>query len=101
MKVLFSENLGGVGSPKVINLKSDTFGKPICQKGLTRLAILPNDKCPKILCLALPPCPKSGLILVKKVVLRFMLPKNHFTNKGAPKLLFLSEKNNRKDSGDF
>ena len=35
-------------------------------KGLTKLAILPKYKHPMMLCLTLPLCQKSGLILVRK-----------------------------------
>ena len=39
---------------KVVKLGSDTFGNPIFEK-VTKLAILPNYKCPGMLCPALPP----------------------------------------------
>ena len=51
---------------KVINLGSDTFGNPNFSKGLTKLAIFPDYKCPGWICLALPPGQKFGLILVIK-----------------------------------
>ena len=54
--------------------------------GLTKLAILPDYKHHGLLCIALPPRQKSGLILVKK------LPKIHFNKKCAPKFLFFSMK---------
>ena len=47
-----------------------------------------------MLCLALQPGQKSGLILV--VVLKLKLPKNHFIRKFAPKLSFFIEKKIRK-----
>ena len=50
----------------VIRVGSDTFGDPIFQKGL---AILPNYKCPGLICLALPARQKFGLILVMKFFL--------------------------------
>ena len=40
-------------SIRVINLGSDTFGNFL--KGLTKVAILLDYKCPRMLCLALPP----------------------------------------------
>ena len=52
---------------KVINVESDTFGNPIL-KGLTKLAIIPDYKRPWMLCLALQPGRKSGLILPFSVV---------------------------------
>ena len=37
-----------------------------------------------------------------EVVLKLKLPKeNHFNKKCAPKILFLNEKKNQKDSNDF
>ena len=49
-----------------------------------------------MLCLALQPGQKSGMILQFEVVLEFKLPKNHFSKKCAPKILFLNEKKIRK-----
>ena len=54
-----------------------------------------------MLCLALQPGQKSGMILPFEVVLKLKLPKNHFNKKCAPKILFLNEKKNQKDSNDF
>ena len=45
-----------------------------------------------MLCLALQPGQKSGMILPFEVVLKLKLPKNHFNKKFAPKILFLNEK---------
>ena len=56
---------------KVINLESDTFGNPIFQNGLQKLAILPDYKCPGLICLALPPRQIFGLILVIKFFFKF------------------------------
>ena len=70
-------------------------------KGLTKLAIFPNYKCPWLICLALPPHQKSIMILMFEVVLKLKLPKHHFNKKSAPKILFLNEKKNQKDSDDF
>ena len=49
--------LVGIHSMKgrVFNLGSVTFGKPDFSKGLTKFAILPNYKCPRMLCLGLLP----------------------------------------------
>ena len=41
---------------RVINLGCDTSGNPNFSKSLTKLAILPDYKCPRKLRLALPPC---------------------------------------------
>ena len=49
-----------------------------------------------MLCLALQPGQKSGMILPFEVVLKLKLPKNHFNKKFAPKILFLNEKKIRK-----
>ena len=38
-----------------MNLGSNTFGQPTFSKGLAKLAILPEYKCPFMLCLALQP----------------------------------------------
>ena len=54
-----------------------------------------------MLCLALQPDQKSGMILPFEVVLEFKLPKNHFNKKCAPKILLLNEKKNKKDWNDF
>jgi hypothetical protein len=54
-----------------------------------------------MLCLALQPGQKSSMILPFEVVLKWKLPKNHFNKKYAPKILFLNEKKNQKDSNDF
>jgi hypothetical protein len=40
---------------RVVNLGSVTFGKHNFSKGLTKSAILPDFKCPRMLCLGLPP----------------------------------------------
>ena len=48
---------------RVTRVGSDTFGDPI-SKGLTKLAILLDYKCPELICLALPAGQKFGLILV-------------------------------------
>ena len=77
---------------RVVNLGSDTFGNPIFLKGLTKLAILLNYKCPELLCLALPPHQILGLILVIKFFFKLKLQKNHFNKKCEPKLLFFNEK---------
>ena len=53
-------------------------------------------KRPWMLCLALQPGQKSGMILPFEVVLKLKLPKNHFNKKCAPKILFLNEKKIRK-----
>ena len=45
-----------------------------------------------MLCLALQPGQKSGMILPFEVVLKLLLPTNHFNKKCAPKILFLNEK---------
>ena len=49
--------LVGIHSMKgrVVNLGSVTFGKHNFSKGLTKSAILPNFKHPRLLCLSLPP----------------------------------------------
>ena len=49
-----------------------------------------------MLCLALQPGQKSGMILPCEVVLKLKLPKNHFNKKRDPKILFLNEKKIRK-----
>ena len=54
-----------------------------------------------MLCLALEPVQKSGMIFPFEVVLKLKLPKNHFNKKCAPKILFLNEKKVQKDSNDF
>ena len=54
-----------------------------------------------MLCLALQPGPKLGMILPFEMVLELKLPKNHFNKKCAPKILFLNEKRNQKDSNDL
>ena len=54
-----------------------------------------------MLCLALQPGQKSGMILPIEVVLKLKLPKNHFNKEYAPKILFLNEKKIQKDSDDF
>ena len=46
--------------------------RPYC----TKLAILPDYKCPRMLFLALPPCQKFGLVLVKKWLQKINLTKN-------------------------
>ena len=46
-------------------------------KDLTNLAILPDYRHPAILCLALRPSIKLGMILVNKVVLNLKFTKNH------------------------
>jgi hypothetical protein len=55
---------------KINNLKTQPqkrhLGQSNFSKGLTKLAILPDCKGPWLLFLALPPCQKLGLILVKK-----------------------------------
>ena len=43
---------------KVINVGSDTFGNPIFQRGLKKLAIFPDYRHPGLICLALPACRK-------------------------------------------
>ena len=48
---------------------SDTFGDPIFQKGLQKLAILGDYEHSGMLCLALPARRKFGLILVIKFFL--------------------------------
>ena len=50
---------------------SVTFGDPIFQKGLQNwpTAILPDYKCPEMICLALPARQKFDLILVIKFFL--------------------------------
>ena len=63
---LFTCNVNGPCLFRVINLGRDNFGNPIFQKGLTKLAILLDYKCPRMLCLALPTCQKLDLILLKK-----------------------------------
>ena len=65
-------------------------------KGLTKLAIFPNYKCPGLICLALPPHQKSSMILMFEVVLKLKLPKHHFNKKCAPKILFLDQKKVKK-----
>ena len=70
-------------------------------KGLIKLAILPDYKCPRLTCLALPPRQKSDMILPFEVVLKLKLQKNHFNKKSAPKVLFFNEKKNQKDLNDF
>ena len=54
-----------------------------------------------MLCLALQFGQKLGMILPFEVVLRLKLPKNHFNKKCAPKISFLNEKKNQKDSDNF
>ena len=70
-----------------MRVRSDTFSKE-----LTKLAIILDYKRPWMLCLALQPGQKSGMILPFEVVLKLKLPKNHFNKKCAPKILFLNEK---------
>ena len=65
-----------------------------------KLAILPDYKCPGLICLALPARQKFGLILVIKLLL-VEVKKNHLNKKCAPNLLFFNEKQNQKDSDDF
>ena len=76
----------------VMRVGSDTFGDPIFQKELTKLAILPDNKCSGLICLALPPGQKFGLILVIKFFFNLKLSKNHLHKKCAPNLLFFNEK---------
>ena len=52
-------------------------------------------------CLALQPGQKSGMVLPFEAVLKLKLPKNYFNKKCAPKILFLDEKKNQKDSNDL
>ena len=55
---------------KVINLGSNTSGNQLLKKLLNfffHYRIIPDYKRPGLLCLALPSCQKSGLVLVKKV----------------------------------
>ena len=85
---------------KVVYLESDTFGNANFSKRLTKLAILPDYKCPGLLCLALLPCQKSGLIFVKKCFKnrssqKIILTKNVLLN------FYSSMENNQKDSNDF
>ena len=67
---------------RVVNLGSVTFGKHNFSKGLTKSAILPNFKRPRMLCLGLPPhreVPKldfqSGFSMSKiiKILLNFFI----------------------------
>ena len=53
-----------------------------------------------MLCLALQPGQKLGMILPFEVVLKLNLPKINYNKKCAPKILFLDEKS-QKDSDDF
>ena len=46
-----------------------------------------------MLCIALGPCQKLGMILVNRVVEKLKLPKNYFNEKCALTLLSLIEKN--------
>ena len=59
----------------VMRVGSNTFGDPIFQ-GLTKLAILPDYKCPGLICLALPAGRKFGLILVIKSFLVEVMKKS-------------------------
>ena len=54
-----------------------------------------------MLCLALQPGQKSGMILPFEVLLKLKLPNNHFNKKWAPKILLLNENKIQKDSNDF
>ena len=81
---------------KVINFGSDAFSNPIFQKVFKKLAIILDYKRPWMLCLALQPGQKLGIILPFEVVLELKLPKNHFNQKCAPKILLLNEKKIRK-----
>ena len=49
-----------------------------------------------MLCIALLPCQKSGMILVNRVVKKLKLPKNYFNETFALTLLSLIEKKIRK-----
>jgi hypothetical protein len=49
-----------------------------------------------MLCLALQPGQKWGMILLLQAVLKLKLQKNHFSKKCAPRILFLNEKKIRK-----
>ena len=75
---------------RVIDLGSDTFGNPIFQKVLKKLAIILGYKRPWMICLALLP----------RVVFDLKLPQNHFNKKCSSKILFLKKKN-QKDLDDF
>ena len=66
-------------SIKDINVGSDTFGNPIFQKVLhAKLAIILDYKSPWMLCLALQPGQKSGLILVDNCYFKIEVTKKSF-----------------------
>jgi hypothetical protein len=54
-----------------------------------------------MLCLALQPVQKSGMILPFEVVLKLKLPKNHFNKECGPKILLLNEKKSERFEGFF
>ena len=70
------------------------------EKGLTKLAILPDCECPGLICLALPARRKFGLILVIKFFLVEVMKKSSY-KKCSPNLLFFNEKKIQKDSDGF
>ena len=79
--------------PLVINVGSDTFGNPIFSEGLTKLAKILDYKCPW------PSFAAWSIIgpdFIRKVVLKWNLPKNDFNKKS-----YSSMKKNQKDSNDF
>ena len=49
-----------------------------------------------MVCLALQPGKKFGMILPFEVVSKLKLPKNHFNKKSAPKILILNEKDSER-----
>ena len=73
----------------VMSVGSETFGDPIFQND--KIAILPNSKCPGLICLASPPPQKSEMILPFEVVFKLKLPKNHLNKKCAPKILCIPQ----------
>ena len=59
---------------EVYNLKAVT-SEATHSKGLTKLAIVPNYRCPQMLFIALQPRQKLGKILVKEVVFKIEVTK--------------------------
>ena len=69
-------------------------------KGLTKLANLPDYKCLGLICLALPPRQKFGLILIIKFFLVEVI-KKIILIKNVRLTYYSSMKKNQKDSDDF
>ena len=63
------------GQSRVMRVGSDTLGDPFIQKGLTKLAIFPNHRCPQIFYKALWPRQKIRHDFSNKVVLKLKLQK--------------------------